>query len=56
MNISNNKDIKLPVLQAAVVEPILKLCVNGITMYDLKLKTDNMWSLMYDIAKKYLFY
>ena len=56
MNISNNKDIKLPALQAAVVEPILKLCVNGITMYDLKLKTDNMLSLMYDIAKKYLFY
>lgn len=25
-------------------------------MYDLKLKTDNMLSLMYDIAKKYLFY
>ena len=56
MNISHNKDIKTPALQAAVVEPLLKLCVNGITMYDLKLKTDNMLSLMYDIAKKYLFY
>ncbi len=56
MNISHNKDIKSPALQAVVVEPILKLCVNGITMSDLKLKTDSMLSLMYDIAKKYLFY
>jgi hypothetical protein len=56
MHISHNKDIKSPALQAAVVEAILKLCVNGITMYDLKLKTDSILSLMYDIAKKYLFY
>jgi predicted transcriptional regulator len=56
MNISHNKDIKPPVLQAAIVEPILKFCANGITMYDLRLKADSMLSLMYDIAKKYLFY
>ena len=56
MHISHDKDIKSPALQAAVVEAILKLCVNGITMYDLKLKTDSILSLMYDIAKKYLFY
>jgi hypothetical protein len=55
MNISPNKDVKPPVLQTAVVEPILKLCSNGITMYNLKLHTDNMMSVMYDIAKKYFF-
>ena len=56
MDISHNKDIKPPVLQAAVVEPILKLCAKGITICDLKLKNDSMLSVTYDIAKKYLFY
>ncbi len=56
MNVSHNKDVKPPVLQAAIVEPILKLCINGITMDELKLKTDKMLPLMFMIAKKYLFY
>ena len=56
MNVSPNTDVKSPQLQAAIVEPILKLCIDGITMDELKIKTDKMLPLMYTIAKKYLFY
>jgi len=56
MNISHDKDVKSPELQAAIVEPILELCAKEVTMEKIQQKIDYMFTLIRTIVKKYLFY
>ena len=56
MNISHDIDVKSLELQAAIVEPILKLCAKEVTMEEIQQKADCMFTLSHTIAKMYLFY
>jgi predicted transcriptional regulator len=56
MSITHNKDIESPELQANIVDPILKLCVNKPHMLEISLKIQKMLSLPSYIIKIYLFY
>jgi predicted transcriptional regulator len=52
----HNKDIESPELQANIVEPILKFCVNKSSMLEISWTIQIMLSLPSYIIKIYLFY
>lgn len=56
MSITHNKDIEFPELQANIVEPILILCINKSSMFEISWKIQTMLSLPSYIIKNYLFY
>jgi|SRR3954452_4766893 hypothetical protein len=45
-----------PKLKASIVEPILLLCINGISIYELPIEIQKMSPLLPKTLKKYLFY
>lgn len=56
MSITHSKDIESPELQATIVEPILKSCVNKSSILEISWKVQTMLSLPSYIIKNYLFY
>jgi hypothetical protein len=50
----NNK--KSPKLKASIIEPILLLCINGISLYELPIEIQGISPLPCKTLKKYLFY
>ena len=50
---SNNRS---PKLKASIIEPILLLCINGISIYELSFEIQRILPLPYNALKKYLFY
>ena len=53
---SNNNNIKSPKLQAAIGEPILLSCINGVSIYELSLEIQTILPTPLRVLKKYLFY
>lgn len=45
-----------PKLKASIIEPLLLLCINGISIYELPFETHKMLQLPSKTLKKYLFY
>ncbi|HEY6536022.1 MAG TPA: hypothetical protein VIY08_09570 [Candidatus Nitrosocosmicus sp.] len=45
-----------PKLKASIIEPILLLCINGISIYELPIEIHGMSPLPCKTLKKYLFY
>ena len=45
-----------PKLKASIIEPILILCINGISIYELPIEIQGISPLPCKILKKYLFY
>jgi hypothetical protein len=45
-----------PKLKASIIEPILILCINGISIYELPIEIQGMSPLPCKTLKKYLFY
>jgi|SRR4051794_7348998 hypothetical protein len=45
-----------PKLKACIIEPILLLCINGISIYELPIEIQGMSPLPCKTLKKYLFY
>ena len=45
-----------PKLKAYIIEPILLLCINGISIYELPIEIQRMVPLPCKTLKKYLFY
>ena|ERR687889_747427 len=45
-----------PKLKASIIEPILILCINGISIYELPIEIQRMLPLPCKALKKYLFY
>jgi hypothetical protein len=45
-----------PKLKASIIEPILILCINGISIYELPIEIKGMSPLPCRTLKKYLFY
>jgi predicted transcriptional regulator len=56
MSITHSKDIESPELQATIVEPILKCCINKPSILELSWSVQTMLSLPCYIIKNYLFY
>jgi predicted transcriptional regulator len=56
MSISHNKDIKSPELEASIVEPMLTICIEGLSIFEISWKIQTMMVLPYIIIKRYLFY
>jgi predicted transcriptional regulator len=53
---NSNNNLKSPKLQAAIVEPILLFCIDGISVCELSFEMQRILSLQYKVLKKYLFY
>jgi predicted transcriptional regulator len=53
---NSNNNLKSPKLQAAIVEPILLLCTNGLSICELLFEIQRILPLQYKVLKKYLFY
>ena len=51
---SNNK--RSPKLKASVIEPILLICINGVSIYELLFEMQGILPVPYKILKKYFFY
>jgi predicted transcriptional regulator len=56
MSISHNKDIKSPELKASIVEPLLTICIKGLSIFEISWKIQTMMVLPYIIIKRYIFY
>jgi predicted transcriptional regulator len=56
MSISHNKDIKSPELEASIVEPLLTICIEGLSIFEISWKIQTIMLLPYFIIKRYLFY
>jgi hypothetical protein len=56
MSITHNKIIESPELHATIVEPILLLCINKSSMFEISWKMRTMLSLHSYIIKNHLFY
>ncbi|MGN6821431.1 MAG: hypothetical protein ACTHJ7_01425 [Candidatus Nitrosocosmicus sp.] len=56
MSIIHNKEIKSPELQASIVEPILTICIEGSSIFEISRKIQTMMRLHYITIKQYLFY
>jgi hypothetical protein len=51
---NNNK--RSPRLKAGVIEPILSVCMKGVSIYELSFEIQRLFPLPYITLKKYLFY
>ena len=51
-----NNPRRSPRLKAAIIEPILLLCIKGISIYELSFEIQRILPLPYNTLKKYLFY
>ena len=56
MSIIHYNDIKSPILQAAIVEPILIFCIKGSSIFEISCNIQSMLTIPYAIIKNYLFY
>jgi predicted transcriptional regulator len=56
MSISHNKGIKTPELKASIVEPMLTICIEGLSILEISWKIQTMMVLPFIIIKRYLFY
>jgi predicted transcriptional regulator len=56
MSINHNKDIKPPDLEASIVEPILTICIDGSSIFEISWKIQTMIRLSHTTIKRYLFY
>jgi len=53
---NNNNNNRSPKLKASIIEPILLLCINGISIYELSFEIQRILPIPYNALKKYLFY
>jgi hypothetical protein len=51
-----NNSKRSPTLKAEIIEPILLLCISGISIYELSFEIQRILPLPYNTLKKYLFY
>jgi predicted transcriptional regulator len=56
MSLSHNKDIKPPNLEASIVEPILTICIDGSSIFEISWKIQTITRLSHTTIKRYLFY
>jgi predicted transcriptional regulator len=56
MSISHNKNIKPPDLEASIVEPLLTICIDGSSIFEISWKIQTIIRLSYTTIKRYLFY
>jgi predicted transcriptional regulator len=56
MSISHNKDIKPPNLEASIVEPMLTICIDGSSIFEISWKIQTIIRLSHTTIKRYLFY
>jgi len=56
MGFTSHTNTKSPKLKAVIVEPVLKSCVNGVSICELSLDIQRILPLPYRVLKRYLFY
>ena len=56
MSTVHTKDIGTPHLEAAIVEPILNICINESSFFEILWKLQMMLPINYSTIKNYLFY
>ena len=56
MSIIHNIEIQSPELEASIVEPILTICITGLSFFEISLKMQTMMTLPFTSIKRYLFY